>query len=230
MSEIDPKLSRAYREASSEQPPAAIDAAILAAAHERAAQGRQNALRRKRPAWWNWMAPASALATLALGISLALLVDRERPETTDKNLVTSAPQRPQNPARARESAGAAGHAAPAAAEERKDSTTPAAAARPAEAPAAEAISAQPSAKSSARILAAPEAPSDLAGAAARSGLGAAAGKLLPLQQATARSPEDWLEQIKRLQRAGRSQEAAEQLAEFRKTYPGYALPEDLLAK
>ena len=41
------------------------------------------------------------------------------------------------------------------------------------------------------------------------------------------TPEQWLEEIRLLRKQGREREAAEALAEFRKAYPGYALPEDL---
>jgi hypothetical protein len=58
---------------------------------------------------------------------------------------------------------------------------------------------------------------------------AATGEITPMrQQATQRSPETWLEEISRLKRDGREKEAAEQLAEFRKAYPAYAVPEYLL--
>ncbi|MBE0627249.1 MAG: hypothetical protein IH606_20815, partial [Burkholderiales bacterium] len=100
MSEIDPELSRLYREASSDEPPAALDAAILAAARKRAARPRSRGL----SPWWRWMAPASAIATLALGVSLALLIERERPETMDEaGIRQTQPQRPP-PARATEPA------------------------------------------------------------------------------------------------------------------------------
>jgi hypothetical protein len=57
---------------------------------------------------------------------------------------------------------------------------------------------------------------------------AAAGKLAPTrQQAMQRSPEAWLDEISRLKREGREKEAAEKLAEFRKAYPAYAVPESL---
>jgi hypothetical protein len=45
--------------------------------------------------------------------------------------------------------------------------------------------------------------------------------------AAPRAPEQWLEEIRRLKQEGKEMEAAEALAEFRKAYPGYALPEDL---
>jgi hypothetical protein len=47
------------------------------------------------------------------------------------------------------------------------------------------------------------------------------------QQAIQRSPEIWLDEIGRLKRAGREKEATKQLAEFRKAYPAYAVPESL---
>jgi hypothetical protein len=57
---------------------------------------------------------------------------------------------------------------------------------------------------------------------------AVAAKRSPLrQQATERSLGVWLDEIRRLKREGREKEAAEQLAEFRKAYPAYALPEAL---
>jgi hypothetical protein len=57
---------------------------------------------------------------------------------------------------------------------------------------------------------------------------AAEGKLAPTrQQAIQRSPQAWLDEISRLKREGREKEAAEKLAEFRKAYPAYAVPESL---
>jgi hypothetical protein len=37
----------------------------------------------------------------------------------------------------------------------------------------------------------------------------------------------WLEEVRALRRQGREEEAMRRLAEFRKAYPGYLLPEDL---
>jgi hypothetical protein len=93
VSEIDPKLSRLYREASSESPPKALDAAILAAARRQLGQSRRPA----RSSWVRWMAPASALATLVVAVSLAFLVEREQPETMDKAVTSGIPPRPRSP-------------------------------------------------------------------------------------------------------------------------------------
>ena len=143
MSEIDPKLSRLYRQASNAGPPAALDTAILAAARKQVAKPQ----RRARSSWVRWMAPASALATLVVVASLAFLVERERPGTIDETVIREVPPRPQSPppATATESARpkAADSAAPAAAERKE---APAAAA-PAKAPAAPAQGPVPAAPS-----------------------------------------------------------------------------------
>ena len=57
-------------------------------------------------------------------------------------------------------------------------------------------------------------------AAAPAPLGAARGEAVPTASA-------WLEEIRELKQQGRDEEAARRLAEFRKAYPGYVLPEDL---
>ena len=48
--------------------------------------------------------------------------------------------------------------------------------------------------------------------------------------AMAATPEQWLQGIDDLKRQGRHDEADRQLAEFRKRYPGYRIPEALLQK
>lgn len=241
MSEIDPKLSRAYREASSEEPPAALDAAILAAAKRQAATPRRPA----RASWVRWMAPASALATLLVGVSVAFLMQREQPEIIDDTTVRQAAPQPQRPQPERASEATKAKAADSAADKKE---APAAAApapaatsagqapphapRPAQAapPAAAAFPAESRAKAGAPAMARESnAASDSASGELGAAAPAAAGKLAPLRQAaTPRSPEAWLEEIERLKREGRDKEAAEQLAAFRKAYPAYALPEALL--
>jgi hypothetical protein len=45
--------------------------------------------------------------------------------------------------------------------------------------------------------------------------------------AAARAPEAWLDDIRKLRAQGRSEDAARELAEFRKRYPDYRVPDDL---
>jgi hypothetical protein len=238
VSEIDPDVSRLYREASGEQPPAALDASILAAARKHLEKRRSRGL----SSWWRWMAPASAIATLALGVSLALLIERERPEptgdTAPRRVPPPAPSAP--PGRAAESAKtrAADGGAPAVAKKEKPSAS---APSPTPAPTAEqAYTAERRAKTAAPAAAPPKAAME-SNVAADSALGSAevaaparppaAGRVAPLaQEALRHSPEAWLEEIGRLKRAGRGREAAEQLAEFRRAYPEHAIPESLAPK
>jgi len=43
----------------------------------------------------------------------------------------------------------------------------------------------------------------------------------------ARSPEEWIVEIRRLKAEGRESDATAELAEFRRRYPDYVLPTDL---
>lgn len=252
MTEIDPELSRLYREASAADPPAALDAAILAAARkqvskpqrEERSQRQERSQRHERSFWSRWMVPASAIATLVLGVSIALLLEREQPGTNDDTITRQIPQRPQSPPPARvtepSKAKAAASAAPAVAANKG-----APAGVPAQAPAPRSAEAAPSAAqafpaesrakaSESKTMRESNVASDsaLGGAgAAAPAAPAAAGKLAPMRpQAIQRPAEAWLDEISRLKREGRDKEAAEQLAEFRKAYPSYAVPETLLLK
>jgi hypothetical protein len=46
-------------------------------------------------------------------------------------------------------------------------------------------------------------------------------------KAAERSPQSWIEDIRKLIKEGKSEDAGAQIAEFKKRYPDYALPEDL---
>jgi hypothetical protein len=257
VTEIDPKLSRLYREASTDQPPAALDSAILAAARTQAGLARRPA----RASWVRWMAPTSALATLVVAVSLAFLVGRERPATVDGAVIRQTRPKPQIPppasvtesAKNKAAGGAAPaaptkQAAPAAAESAASAAaiekeTPAAAPTPAPAtvlpepgiaaPARSAADAFPAERRAKAAASGAASESNAAGdsaldAAQAAAPAAAAGKLAPLrQQSIHRSAQAWLEEISRLKREGRGAEAAAQLAEFRRVYPAHALPESL---
>lgn len=71
MAERDDALSRRYRALAREEPPAAIDAAILAASR-RAVGARPGGARR-------WVGPVSIAAVLVLGIGVSLRMQQERP-------------------------------------------------------------------------------------------------------------------------------------------------------
>ena len=60
-----------------------------------------------------------------------------------------------------------------------------------------------------------------------SGVTAAIANPLAVSEAKERTPEKWLEDIRKLRTEGKATEVERELAEFRKRYPDYILPEDL---
>ncbi len=252
----DAALSRRYREASEAAdmaPPPALDARILAAA--RAAV--QPPPRPARPWWQRLTLPVGIAATTLLAVMLSLTVQRQTPETLERERTESkAPAAADAP---RESPPQT-QASPAAA--RADSAPPAPAGRAEREPAVAgkktiaapaAPAAMPAPAAQPEIAAPPPAPAlsnEAATVSSRLKAEAAADRAqetearAPLQKAApaaAAAParpgiakgevltpvQAWIEEIRELRRQGREDEATRRLAEFRKAYPGYALPEDL---
>ena len=190
--ERDAKVSAGYRALGGEEPPRALDEAILAAA-------------RRRPSRWRVPLSIAAVLVLAVGVTLRML-----PERPEMESVALAPQvmetpRPKAPAQA---------AAPAPASE------PAAAAdalREAPAPLRAEVAAEPESRTTGEV-------GGVRAAAAPPPAGAAQGMLAKKSEMT---PEAWLVRIAELRKEGRMREAEESLAEFRKRYPDYRIPQAL---
>jgi ribonuclease E len=72
MTDADDKLSRRYREGARDEPPAHVDAAILAASRRAVGAG-------PRARKSNWMVPTSIAAVLVLGIGVSLRMQMEKP-------------------------------------------------------------------------------------------------------------------------------------------------------
>jgi hypothetical protein len=239
VTDIDPKFSRLYRDGATEEPPASLDALILAAAREHVPTPQ----RRARPWWSRWMVPTSVMATLVLGVSITLLLEREHPEIADGTIVRQIPSQPESaaPARVTETAKAqtavsGGSDVAAKKEAGGVAVTVQDAASQSARSAADAVTAFPAenrAKTAGATMmresvGAGDGASDKVGAAVPAAP-AAATSLVPLrQQAALRSPEAWLDEIRRLKREGREADAAAQLIEFRKAYPAYTVPATLL--
>ena len=69
----DPALSGLYRQAAPAEPPAALDAVILAAAR----QAVQPAPVRRTSWWKKWSTPLTVMATVVMAVMLTLTVDRQ---------------------------------------------------------------------------------------------------------------------------------------------------------
>jgi len=248
------KISQRYRSLAREEPPRHVDEAILAAAR-RAADARPAPL--VAPSGRRWYFPLAAAAIVVLAVAVTMHVERERPEEEIAVASVTAPKAPaegklaQLEPAAEPATPAAGAAPPrefapepkpaapqAPARElraQRDPAPPAdlqrapapasaapAAAPPPQAPARDALG---GARESARADAArPQARMELQGAMRQRAMTESVSTF-----ATA-SAEQWLQGIADLKRQGRHDEAERELAEFRKRYPDYRIPEAITEK
>lgn len=226
----DEQLSRLYREADGAGPPAALDAAILAAARAAVAAAPP-----RRRAWWqSWTLPMSIAASVVVTVTLTLMVQQEQerpaPEAPPAQVLRAPAAAPQEKSAAADLA--VKPALPRAKQEaaRREAERPSVAV-PAPAPEAVAPAQQPFAAEP-KTLPSPPAAMRPAQAPPAADAMEMRARSAPLRKeavgaASARAPEPWLEDIRRLKREGKEREAAESLVEFRKAYPDYRLPEDL---
>lgn len=203
---LDADIARLYREAQDEQPPAALDTALLQAAREAVRPPAAHPAR--------WQVPLSVAAVLALAVLLVPLMHRgTQPEppvpASDLIEIEQAGER-----RAR----------------RQSAPAPeqSVARRPAEAPAS-------LLKESARLMDGQSVLQGLPTFAAPPGESLKAAKKAPPSAAdSARSdavpaPDPWLERITVLLEKGERERALEALRDFRKRFPDYPLPPALAA-
>lgn len=235
----DEKISRRYRELGAQEPPRALDDAIMAAA-------------RRRPQ--RWYAPLAAAAVLVLAVAVTLHMQVEQPGIESSAQKAASPRADQP---------AAGPAPPVAETELKlkiEAQLRLAAKQPAKEKAATQrkepeppAAAVPAAREPQPFLAGRAAESSVTGALARqmeerTARDAAAAALTPrlgpiqarAQRAAradaeekqgaakpAETPERELERIAGLRGQGRQDEADRALAEFRRRYPDYRIPEEM---
>ena len=235
-------LSGHYRDGSTEVPPAHLDAAILAAARREVARSR---FRR------NWHLPASIAAVLVIGVTLALMtseIEDPLPPADTSAVVAANEARQVAPALAMKQESEA-RPAPRPRIEREvrpsrersvrsdreadvpqklaagkaDSAAGApSVAAPAPAPAIQQFeaAAPPEPVGEQKGVLADRAHEQRASAALRK-------ETAPSSAAPPAAPEEWLKNIQDLLRKGETARAREQLAEFRKRYPDYRVPETL---
>jgi hypothetical protein len=243
----DPQLSRLYREQAQDEPSAAMDQRILAAARQAVAP---QALGTRRTSWWQrWRLPLSLATTVMLTVSLALLVERQPPEQSAvssrakeraENTPQLAPQRAAKPAESSPQAEplpapaapvakklkSAAHVSSGEHDLKFPSNSAADQAANATVPASKAESMPPA---TVGIASETSVKGEMRAAPAAAPALSATRQAAPLAKSRAdgtRPPEAWLEEIRALRRAGNTEEAARQLREFRLTHPDFPLPDE----
>jgi hypothetical protein len=232
--ERDPKVSKRYRDLASEEPSRELDQSILAAA--RRAHDRPHAPLVTPAGRHRWYYAFGAVAILVLAVAVTVQIERQRP---DPELASDAPvpqASKEDPQKAE--SGFTPEPAPKRHQAPRELARDAAPESPAIGAAAsrqeqKAQEQKPEARadSAPRPMAAPGVPAE--SRSDENTLGAASSPPQPAARArmaeqAAEPPERWLERIVQLRKEGRHEEAEKQLAEFRKRYPDYKIPEPAL--
>jgi len=231
------RLSGYYRAGSTEEPAAHLDTAILAAARREVALSRFAR---------SWHLPASVAAVLVIGVSLALMTNEiedslppaDTPVGTAEQATQAAPaqtmrrkaeSRPRSERESRPSRDRSARI-----DRDADSRQNSAAGKmdAADTPASVAAAVPGPALKQLEGTAPPEAMAErnegLADAVQEKRAAAQLRKeAAPSSARPTDAPEEWLNRIGELLRDGKTSEAREQLAGFRKRYPDYRLPEAL---
>lgn len=224
----DSELSRAYKEAAGEKPPAALDAAILQEARRAVDHGGRVA---RSPFARTWLVPASLAAVLLLTVGLVTFVSRESGEAPSP---AGAPRRALEADRLqsqqpRSKLEAQAPAAPLAEEpalmmqqkvpaEKKAAPAPPPAKMRTDAPASVTPAMVP-AESTERMRARDEVGRKSKEDKREQRPPAA----LTATEMRALSPEEWLKRIAQLREQGKHDEAEASLAAFKKRYPDYPI-------
>ena len=251
----DHDVTKLYHEGSADEPPAALDRAILKAARESLAPARKPG----KPWWLRFALPLQLALSAVLVTMLALTVDRNPPEAPAVTERTE-PQQAPVPAPLKAAPAGADPAAPAGADPAAGESPVAAPATEAKAPLAVPSESRPSSpradrkaeaapaaipvpgrserasaeKAAVEGAAAPVGGRSLeatrpgpAAAGAVPGVPPSSGAPAANRDAAARSPSDWLAAIERLAGTGEKTAARAELEAFHKAYPDYPVPERL---
>lgn len=224
----DSELSRAYKEAAGEKPPAALDAAILQEARRAVDHGGRVA---RSPFARTWLVPASLAAVLLLTVGLVTFVSRESGEALSPaggpRRALEADRLPSQQPRSKLEAQAP--AAPLAEEpalmmqqkvpaEKKAAPAPPPAKMRTDAPASVTPAMVP-AESTERMRARDE----VGGQGNEDKREQRPPAALTATEMRALSPEEWLKRIAQLREQGKHDEAEASLAAFKKRYPDYPI-------
>jgi len=215
--EFDPKVSQRYRDLGAEEPPRALDEAILAASRRPARSWTQR-----------WAVPLSLAAVLVLSVTVTLRIQHEQPGIEAPEARPAPAAGPKQATTSKEK-----EAVPAKTAERQPRIKVEQARKPA-------TREEPAPIQRSTRDQAPAAPAPAAAAAP------APAESMELRRDAARAPQSKpvqtlsktmvdapaqeLERIAQLRQEGRHDEADKALAEFRKRYPDYRIPAEMLER
>jgi hypothetical protein len=207
----DPQVSRLYREHAQAEPSDAIDQRILARARQ-AVTALPPATR--STGWWTrWHMTLTLLTTVMLTVTMTLLVERQPGDiSTQPGVEKPFSESMQDGVEAQS----------------KKQAEAASPARPVQAPAAPSVKeSRPPPRADSRERDASRALKiDSEQTPAAPAADEKAERAAPAAASGTRTPELWLEEIRALRNAGKSEEAERQLREFRRAHPDYPLPEE----
>ncbi len=204
--ERDPEVSRRYRELGSEEPPARLDYSIISAA--RRAVEHPHAPLVTPSGRHRWYFSLGAAAVIVLAVAVTYQIQQEQPDPYAESVRQQEPAPAAAPAESPPKPAA--DAARPARRERRSAVPPVFVPEP-----------PPQTQDSQRYEAQPSAPVQSSGAPAARSLAK------PMQApAAAETPEAMLERIAELRKQGKEDEADRLLADFKRRYPGYPIPEN----
>ncbi len=229
-------IQKLYQEGSANEPPAALDRAILIAARDSVAPSRK-----PRPWWLRFALPLQLAFSVVLVVMLALNLERNPSDISsvtkgvESQPAPDAGSRKASPAVADSAAGRSSAAPPATEAKARPAAPPdSAVPSPGTARKAEATSAalpvpgrsEQDAAESAATVGVPL-PETAKARSASSGLSLSAEAPAANGIAAARRPPEWLAAIDRLAQTGEKAAARDELEAFRKAYPEYPVPDKL---
>ena len=198
--ERDSEVSKRYRELAREEPPRELDQTVLAAAHR--AADRPHAPLVAPAGRHRWYFAIGAAAVLVLAVAVTVHMERERPDAE----AVSVAQAPV-----------------------LQKVEPAPADKPAAVPDPARVQREEKARAIARLeRERSEAQRNVEERSAPAPAAPAAKPMMSGRMADAAPPEPperWVERIIELRKQGKHDEAEKQLAEFRRRYPDYKLPD-----
>ena len=213
--ERDPQISQRYRELGTEEPPPALDRAILAAARRATSRHR-------------WYSSLAVAAVLIFAVAIVVQIERQPPDQVPMSTPSTPAVEPPSPPQAAPQEREAPAPAKPAQRRRAPPDVPFAPEPPAR---AESVQPAPAPAPEPNANAEPKRADEMRAAPRVQGSMAARRSATADTQANlVETPQQWLARIAHMRQLGLDDEAEKELAQFRKRYPDYRISEAMAKK